>query len=307
MSSAETKGRVLIADDSRVVRALVGSHLAAAGYEIREAADGNAALAALEQGGLDVVITDLNMPGHDGFEVLASAKKIAPGVEVIILTGAHSNDMDAAIRALRMGAHDYLIKPPSRADELLLTVERALEKKALRDTNQRLMRQLETLSLTDQLTGVPNRRAFDQALDQEAARAQRHALPLTVVILDIDHFKKVNDTYGHGGGDEVLRSFARVASGSLRRGDLLYRYGGEEFVALLPHADLSGGIAVAERLISTVAKTPVTLGSTVVQVTASAGVACLGSASPAETLSKADAALYEAKRSGRNRVCATKA
>jgi diguanylate cyclase (GGDEF)-like protein len=303
-ASGQELGRILVVDDSRLVRLVIREHLQGAGYEVSEAADGTSALAALDNGAFDVVITDLNMPGLDGFEVLAATKERGDGVEVIILTGAHASDMSAAVKALRLGAHDYLTKPPAHADEVVLAVERAIEKKRLRDTNRRLLAQLEALSLTDALTGVPNRRAFDQALEREVARALRHEHPLGIVMLDVDHFKKVNDTHGHEAGDEVLRSFARAILGAQRKGDSLYRYGGEEFVALLPHADPSGAALAAGRMIAAAAALELPLGSAVLRITASAGVACVDTTgSGPETMARADAALYEAKRTGRNRVC----
>lgn len=300
----KSRGRVLVVDDARVVRAVVSGYLTAAHYSVDEAASGNAALKMLEKGGHDVVITDLHMPGLDGFEVLAAVKRLAPSVEVIILTGAQTQDMSSAVRALRLGAHDYLTKPPAHADEVVLAVERAMEKKQLKDANQRLLQQLEALSLTDALTGVPNRRSFDQALDREVARSRRHKYPLGFIMLDIDHFKRVNDTFGHEGGDEVLRAFAMTVSGSLRKGDSLYRYGGEEFAVVLPHADEQGVKVVAERIVAAVASSPVHLGSNVVPVTTSAGGASMDAAGDGRAaLSRADAALYEAKKAGRDRAC----
>jgi diguanylate cyclase (GGDEF)-like protein len=302
--SPRDRGRVLVVDDSRLVRLVIREQLESAGYEVSEASDGGSALALLGQGALDVVITDLNMPGLDGFEVLAAVKERAPGVEVIILTGARADDIGAVMRALRLGAHDYLTKPPAHADEVVLAVERAIEKKRLREMNQRLLLQLEALSLTDALTDVPNRRAFDQALEREAARALRHKHPLGIVMLDIDHFKTVNDTYGHGRGDEVLRAFAQAALGALRKGDSLYRFGGEEFVALLAHADPTGAALAAGRMITAAARLELRAGPSTFRITASAGVACLdGQGDGPEVLARADAALYEAKRTGRNRVC----
>jgi diguanylate cyclase (GGDEF)-like protein len=286
------------------VRLVIMEHLRAAGYEVSEATDGASALALLGESAIDVLITDLSMPGLDGFEVLAAAKERAPGIEVIILTGARADDMSAVVRALRLGAHDYLTKPPAHSDQIVLAVERAIEKKRLRDTNQRLLQQLETLSLTDGLTGISNRRAFDQALDREVARALRHTHPLGIAMLDIDHFKLVNDTYGHEGGDEVLRAFARATLGALRKGDSLYRCGGEEFVALLPHADPVGAALAAGRMIGAAAQLELRAGPATFRITASAGVACLGAGGNGpEVLARADAALYEAKRTGRNRVC----
>jgi diguanylate cyclase (GGDEF)-like protein len=296
------RGKVLVVDDSRVVRAVISTCLEAGGFEVAEAPDGASGLTLL--GDCDVVITDLNMPGLDGFGLLAAVKARTPGVEVIILTGAHADDMGAAVKALRLGAHDYLVKPPANSDEVVLAVERALEKKHLRDTNERLLRQLEMLSLTDALTGVGNRRAFVVDVERELARSRRHKHPFGLALVDVDHFKKVNDTYGHQAGDEVLRCFVRLAAGALRKGDSLYRYGGEEFVILLPHAALGGAVLAAERVLAAVASSEIKLGEKGVRITASAGVAGVGATETvAEALSRADAALYEAKRGGRNRVC----
>jgi two-component system cell cycle response regulator len=304
---AVSRGSVLVVDDSRLVRTVVSKHLKAAGFSVDEADNGQTAMHTLSKGSYDVIITDLKMPELDGFGVLAAVKRLGLSVEVIILTGAHAQDMSSAVRALRLGAHDYLTKPPASADEVILTVERAVEKKRLRDENKRLLHELECQSRTDALTGVPNRRSFDQALVQETARARRYGSALGVVVLDIDHFKKINDTHGHHGGDEVLRAFAKTVAGELREGDVLFRYGGEEFVALLPYADQAGAVKAAERLVKAVGASPVRVGSAMVNVTTSAGVAALAG-SDADGLSmvaRADNALYEAKRNGRNRVYAS--
>jgi two-component system cell cycle response regulator len=295
-------GRVLVVDDSRLIRLLVGRYLRASGYIVEEAGNGTEAVGRLEQGHYDVVITDLWMPELDGFGVLTAVKRIAPTTEVIILTGTH--DMNSAIRALRLGAHDYLTKPPTNADEVLLTVQRAVEKKRLQETNQRLLLELEALSRTDTLTGVANRRCFEEALSREVARARRYGDALSVVMLDIDHFKKVNDTHGHAAGDEVLRSFAQVVAGHLRGGDAVYRWGGEEFVVLLAHADLAAGREAAGRLVTAVAAMSVRIGSTVLRITTSAGVASLLPSDKGGTafVARADAALYTAKKRGRNRI-----
>jgi two-component system, cell cycle response regulator len=303
---AKTAGRarILVVDDARLVRVMITGILQRAGFDVAQASDGASALESLARDAYDVVITDLKMPGVDGFGVLASVKRTSPDVEVIILTGTHSQDVNCAVRALRLGAHDYLSKPPANADEVVLTVERALEKKFLKDANQRLVRELESLSRKDGLTGVLNRRCFDEALTQELSRARRHGHQLGVVMLDIDHFKAINDAHGHPGGDEVLRSFALTVKQTLREGDTLFRYGGEEFVALLPHADREGAMAAAERIVSAVAAAPVLVDRQSVRVTTSAGVACLGRStrSGEELLANADSALYEAKKSGRNRA-----
>jgi two-component system, cell cycle response regulator len=304
----QKQGRVLVVDDSRLVRMVVARYLKAAGYDVEDADSGARALEKVATGAYDVVITDLRMPGLDGFEVLATVKRLAPAVEVIILTGTHAKDVGCAIRALRLGAHDYLTKPPANADEVTLTVGRAVEKKRLRDANQRLLHQLETLSRTDELTGLLNRRAFDETLQREVARSRRHNHPVGVVLLDIDHFKKVNDTHGHPVGDQVLRTLSAVVAAAVRSEDTLYRYGGEEFVALLPHVDLAKEMLVAERIVAKVAHTPLRIGASDLQITVSAGAAVLRTQDDGEALvARADEALYRAKAAGRNQACASAA
>ena len=303
-SEAGIRGRVLIVDDARVVRAVVARCLGNAGYHTDQAGDGAEALRKLATESYDVVITDLRMPQLGGLELLASVKRLAPSVEVIILTGTHAQDMSCAVKALRLGAHDYLTKPPSSADEVVLTVQRAIEKKRLHEANLRLVHELESLSRTDALTGAGNRRAFDEALAQEVSRAKRHGQALGLVMLDIDHFKRVNDTHGHQGGDQVLHAVAVTLRATLREGDLLYRYGGEEFAVLLPYAPASGAMAAAERMLREIAARPIRVGNTDLRVTASAGVTSVTGADldGSRLVSRADAALYEAKKAGRNCV-----
>jgi two-component system cell cycle response regulator len=294
-------GRVLLVDDSRMVRAVVRSFLEPRGYVVDEAGDGESALSKLDEAAFDVVVSDLTMPGMDGLALLQEIRDRGLGTEVILLT-SHDADMGAAVRALRLGAHDYLTKPPSGPEPVLLAVGRALEKKRLLDANKRLLAELEALSRTDALTGVGNRRAFDEALLREVPRAQRYRVPLSLVMVDLDHFKKVNDEYGHSGGDEVLRHFGRLVKAVIRESDSAFRYGGEEFALLLPHTDAESACVGARRLVERLAATPVGMGKDrVLRVTCSAGVAGLDAGAD-EMVARADAALYAAKRGGRNQV-----
>jgi len=297
------QGSVLIVDDSAAVRAIVGGLLRDAGYVVQEAEDGASALRLIEGGGFDVVISDLRMPEVDGFEVLEAVKSRALGPEVVILTGTHAKDMNCAIRALRLGAHDFLTKPSAHPEEVVLTVNRAVEKKRLRDANMRLLRELAALSRTDPLTGLLNRRAFDEALRREAQRARRHGFPLALAMFDLDHFKRINDSHGHEVGDAALRWFSRLAETTFRDSDTIHRYGGEEFAMLLPHTPLEGALDATRRLVALTAETPFRHGSLVLKVTASAGVACAQgpNVDRGQLLQAADAKLYEAKQAGRNR------
>jgi diguanylate cyclase (GGDEF)-like protein len=172
------------------------------------------------------------------------------------------------------------------------------------DPEARLAAELHRRAHADPLTGLPNRRAFEEGLAREIARAARASLPLAVLALDVDHFKRVNDAHGHPAGDEVLRTIAACLAQAARAGDLVGRVGGEEFAAALPGADLAQAREVAERIRARVAAEPVAAGAAAVPVTVSIGVASLGAdaADGPSLLARADARLYEAKRSGRNRV-----
>ncbi len=301
--SSAPAARVLVVDDSRVVRVVVKGYLRSTGYAVDEAGDGISALQLLDAGSYDVVVSDLVMPGMDGLGLLQALRERPNRPEVILLTGSPTAEMDLANRALHLGAHDYLTKPPAGPDIVVLAVERALEKKRLRDANRGLAQQLEILKRADPLTGLLNRRAFEETLANETARAQRYGLPLSLILLDLDHFGQINEAHGIAGGDEVLKHFARLARTSFRESDQLFRYGGEELAALLPHTALPGAIAAARRIVTLAAEAPAVVCSTVVRFTCSAGVAALeGPDTAAELLARADAALDQAKSAGRNQV-----
>jgi diguanylate cyclase (GGDEF)-like protein len=169
-----------------------------------------------------------------------------------------------------------------------------------------LTSRLQALSTTDPLTGIPNRRALDDRLENEIERSKRYGAPLAVVMIDLDRFKRLNDRHGHAAGDAMLREVARLLDAEKRRGDTIARYGGEEFVALLPHADASAAQAWAERARARLATTAIEMGGTLLRTTASFGVAASERHGPAATssalLEAADQALYQAKERGRNRV-----
>jgi diguanylate cyclase (GGDEF)-like protein len=300
------KLRVLVVDDSRTFRMLIAGWLAQVGHHVDEAADGANAQRVVQANEYDVVVTDLTMPGVDGYGVIETARSRAHAPEVILLTGTHDDDAQAAIRALRLGAHDFLTKPLSRPEEVLLSVERAGEKRRLREANARLMRELEALTRADALTGALNRRAFDESLAQEAARARRYGHALSLVLMDLDGFKAVNDEHGHPAGDEALRDFTERARTELREADALFRLGGDEFALLLPHTDTAGALAAATRVVQLTAATPLRAGGRTVALTCSAGLASHKGklARPDRLTSEADQALYGAKRAGRNRALA---
>jgi two-component system chemotaxis family response regulator WspR len=308
----ETRGRVkptrvLVVDDNVVVRRLLVARLRTAGCRVSEAADGLAALEEFGRAAAEVVITDLSMPRLGGLELLAALRAEERPPEVILLTATHASDAEAAMQALRLGAHDYIPKTPAAVEAVALAVERAAEKWRLREENGRLVSELRRLSLTDGLTGVGNRRAFDEALLHEIARARRQGCDLALVMLDIDHFKAVNDAIGHPAGDEVLVAFVERIRSITRGADRLFRYGGEEFALLLAGAGPSAALSAGNRAVRATAATPLPAGRRRVPVTCSAGVSVLApddGCAGTGLVARADAALYAAKRSGRNRAVA---
>ncbi len=296
--------RVLVVDDSPIVRRLVAGWLREGGCSVAEAADGLEAMECFRRDPVQVVISDLGMPRVGGLELLAALRKQQVPPEVILLTGSHASDFQAAVQALRLGAHDYIVKDATAAEAVRLAVQGAAEKWQLREENARLLRELRYLSITDPLTGVGNRRALDEALRQEMARARRHGTDLALILLDLDRFKRVNDALGHRAGDEILVSFAARLGRIARDCDRLFRYGGEEFAVVLGDTSLEGGAALAQRIVDATASAPMATGQRALIVTCSAGVAALEiwDASPEAFMKRADGALYGAKRQGRNRI-----
>ena len=297
------EGTVLVVDDSPLARRVVSLSLRRAGYRVLEAADGEEALERYAECAAQVVITDISMPRLDGLQLLQRlrANELAP--EVILLTASRAGDAEAAIQALRLGAHDYLAKEEAVGETLVLAVQRAAERNRLQTENAILAAELSRRSMTDSLTGVGNRRSFDAALAHEVARSRRTEAPLCLVLADIDHFKAINDHLGHVAGDEILSAFAARVSSTIRCSDRLYRYGGEEFAVLAPDVTLAGGLALAERIVAAVAVAPFEAFGTTIPVTCSGGAAVLSpedEASGRTLVARADAGLYTAKRGGRN-------
>ncbi len=305
---AAPRATVLIADDSPTVRALVRFELETAGYAVVEAADGQEALTVARAGGVDVVLLDVEMPVLDGYGAIVALKGDPETAElpVVFLTGrAEGGDV---VEALRLGAQDYLCKPP-QTSELLARVGAAVEVSGLRAELRRRTEELDRASRTDHLTGLHNRRHLDEQYQQLLSAARRHGVPLTVLIVDVDHFKRVNDTHGHPAGDAVLQEVASRIAASVRTEDVVGRWGGEEFLVLAPHSDLPGGAALAERLRAGVGAAPVVTAGTSLSVTVSVGGATTGGSRSGgrddDLLRTADANLYAAKAAGRDRCRVT--
>jgi two-component system cell cycle response regulator len=296
--------RVLIVEDSREIRAEVRRILNDAAIEVQvlEAENGAVALKTAMQG-VDLVLCDIEMPEMDGFQFLRlfRARPENASVPVILLTGRDVSQ--EKIFAFESGASDYVTKP-FIPGELLARVKVQLNLKALQDDLRQANERLKEMSVTDYLTGVFNRRHFTEVLATEFRRSVRYKVPVSLAIIDLDHFKNINDRFGHVSGDLVLSEFAHLLRHSFRVTDSIARYGGEEFVVLLPHTAVDAAKLAVEKVLSALAA--IAVGALQKgALTFSAGCASYPSDavdSPETLITTADAALYKAKEAGRNRV-----
>lgn len=304
-NSSRGEGCILIVEDSAAMRSYIRTALegAVGDLEIIEAGDGLSGFKMLVKREPQLVLCDLQMPDFDGMKLLRlrAARVELVDIPIVMLTAEH--EAERKVEVLEAGAADYITKPFHKA-ELVARVRVHLRLKSLKDELRLANTKLEALAKTDALTGIGNRLSFDQFLLEELQRTARYRTPLSLVLMDIDHFKGVNDTYGHLMGDQVLRGIGKSLRGLLRSTDRACRYGGEEFAVLLPHTDLKRGAATAERLRHEISGLRHQQGQSTLQVTVSMGVACVDQENiPASTfISRADTALYAAKNAGRNRV-----
>jgi diguanylate cyclase (GGDEF)-like protein len=309
--------RILLVDDDPLTRRVVGSQLRRAGHEVLVARDGREGLEMALTLDPQIVITDWTMPGICGVELceLLRATDVGRRLCILMLTSCDGDD-DQVISALRAGADDYVTKPSNprvlqaRVQAGLRTVHLRERSESMKQTHQGevaelgiLARQLENAALTDALTQLPNRRYAIQRLEQEWEMASRTGRPMSVIIADVDHFKRVNDRHGHGGGDAVLKIVSSRMREASRSTDVLCRFGGEEFLTLNPACNAQEALRCAERLRSAVGCKPIRHGAMDCSVTLSLGIAerTPEMKTPDELLLAADRALYTAKASGRNR------
>jgi two-component system cell cycle response regulator len=301
--------RILVVEDSRTQAEWLAQVLAGEGYETAIAADGREAIRRVRTDPPDLVLLDMILPDMEGLEVLRLVKARSDEHFIPVILLSVKSDLDSRVAGLRMGADDFLAKPFAEA-EILARAAAMLRIKSLQDQLRAAKAQLEKLSITDGLTGLFNHRHFQERLAEEFRRSQRYGDPVALMMLDLDHFKQVNDRFGHPFGDRVLRETAELIRSSIRDPDICARYGGEEFAIILPKTHLHGAMAVAERMFRSLrGKTysfEVGGDATSVAVTASVGIAFFPSRDviTSELLVKfADDALYRAKRDGRNTIC----
>ena len=295
--------KILIADDERVSRTLLKAALTKLGHEVLAVDNGiDAIRVLLEPDGPRLAILDWMMPGADGLTVCATVRERASAYVYVILLTARDRQTDM-VEGLGAGADDFLTKPLNVIEltARLRSGERVIE------LQQRLLESQAALqheATHDRLTGLWNRGAVLDHLDRELNRTRREGASMSVLLADVDRFKRINDTYGHAVGDQVLSEIGRRIRSLLRAYDAAGRYGGEEFLLVLPGADASNAHLVAERVRDGVHATPVTSESASYEVSISIGLACtdvVGFESSALIL-VADEALYRAKAGGRNRV-----
>lgn len=319
------KGHVLVVDDEETIVTVIRDVLTQAGYSTLSALSAEEALEVYSVNPVDVVLTDIRMGGMDGFELMRHLKLLDKDLNIIVMTGFDS--YETVLQALQSGAYDYMQKPLDNHAELVATIDRACSNARLVKENAKLIKELagshaklseanrslveanhklKKMASTDSLTLLFNRRYFDQVISRELARRNRYKLALSMVMLDIDNFKEINDSYGHEAGDEALKKVAEVISESARTSDIVARYGGEEFGIVLPQTEPVNAVIFAERTRSAIENTDFHLrGGEKINLTVSLGIAgaspkCIA-IDPKSLIAAADRALYKAKTSGRNR------
>ncbi|MCL2399326.1 MAG: diguanylate cyclase [Defluviitaleaceae bacterium] len=298
----DKENSILVVDDE-ILNITALTHILSPLYTIYVAKNGISAINLAKERLPDVILSDVLMPGMSGFEVIAELKsnELTENIPVIFITGLTQSVEEE--KGLELGAADYIHKPFNP------TIVKLRVQNQMQIVNQ--MRMIQHLSITDALTNTSNRRHFNSRISQEWQRSMRESTPLSLLLLDIDDFKKINDTYGHLVGDSVLQNVAETIKRCLLRPmDLIARWGGEEFAVLLPNTTLDGATSVAEKIRSAIETKQYSSGELLnIHTTISIGVSTITTVVPLfditvyDFISEADKALYRAKELGKNRVC----
>jgi diguanylate cyclase (GGDEF)-like protein len=316
-SVADKKARILIVDDDSESVDLVWQWLALQGHDLLLARDGQEALEKVRAMTPDLILLDLRLPPPGGFEVAKLIKQSSETRTIPVIVMTVRRDIASRVECLRIGVDDFVTKP-FHWEELDATLQAALKKRrlytALEDANQRLQAandQLLKLSVTDDRTLLYNDRYLRQRLTEEFKRSMRYGTALSLILLDLDHFKKINDRYGHDCGDAVLKQFGEILVDNAREIDIVGRYGGEEFLMVLPSTDGIKAAIVGERVRKATEDFLFRYQEQIVRVTASAGISSVptnrGIREEEEFVRAADEALYRAKEGGRNKVIVDRA
>jgi diguanylate cyclase (GGDEF)-like protein len=307
--TAASAPTLLVADDEPVNRALIQRLLEREGYHVLTARNGNEAVRAAIASLPDLVLLDVMMPEMDGMDACRLIKETEATRDIPIIFLSARGETEMKVSGLSLGADDYISKP-FEAEELLARVHVAIRLKRERDqlrtsVEEASMRaeRAQERAMTDALTGLLNRYGLQHILAREHAEARRYNRPLSCLLIDLDNFKTINDTYGHQTGDLTLQQISGVLREVVRASDTVFRYGGEEFLVLLPETDLEGAVALGEKIRAGAASRPFGDDGHVFNLTVSAGAASLcDNESGHDMIARADMALYHAKEKGRNRV-----
>ena len=323
--SSYNQTRILIVDDEPAIVNVLSTLLDTEGYQIATALSGEAALEQIKEQPVDVLVTDIRMDGMTGFELMEATRDFDRHMRVIVITAHDCYEMISS--ALRHGAYDYLGKPLDDHEVILSSIRRAANSARLERDNAKLLEQVSAShamlteannrlralneelivqASTDGLTNIYNRRYLENSLENEVNRRNRYPDALSVVMLDVDRFKNFNDEHGHEGGDIALKMLSQIMISSARNIDVIGRFGGEEFLIILPKTTPENAMIFAERLQRSIETTPINLGTKLTHLTASIGVTGVEKEDPATTplqlKAAADKALYMAKAVGRNCV-----
>jgi diguanylate cyclase (GGDEF)-like protein len=299
--------RVLLIEDNdhdaEIVRRMLTKYPAVV-YKLERVRSTEEGLEKLDNGSFDLLLLDYSLPGEDGISFLRRLNGTAELPPVIMLTGW--GDGRVAAEAMHSGAYDYFPKSSINSQVLAHAIHQALDKHRWSVEERRLREELERLVITDELTAVYNRRYMARALDRECNRARRYRRELACLMIDLDDFKRYNDSHGHLVGDTALKQVAATISGCVRETDIVVRFGGEEFVVIMPEAHPDACMAAAERIRDAIAGQALAVGKDAVAMTVSIGV-CTSrdehETEPDTMLACADRALRRAKQDGKNRVC----
>ena len=299
---------ILLVEDNPISRKMLEKILVGEGFSVTSVENGKEALEKFEHDFYPIVLTDWLMPEMEGPELCTAIRNKNPKGYVYIVLLTAKDSLDDIISGLEAGADDYLTKPANRA-ELIARIKNGLRILELEKSLKAANEEIRILSITDPLTGIYNRGYLNERLPQEIKRSIRYKRSLSLILCDLDHFKLVNDRYGHVAGDAVLQGFVNCIVGSIRdQIDWAARYGGEEFLIVLPETDFKGALNLAERLRKVVSDTQFPVEGQTIQITASFGVSgfspeVLGmDLSVDDMLKRVDTYLYQAKEGGRNRV-----
>lgn len=299
---------ILVADDEPINRSLIQRRLEREGYRVFTAENGRRAVELARETLPDLIILDVMMPEMDGLEACRLIKEGETTHDLPVIFLSARDETEMKVNGLTLGANDYISKP-FKAEELLARVSVSIRMKRERDllrasadAARASAEVAHEQAMTDALTGLLNRYGLQRALQREQAEARRYQRPLSCLLIDLDNFKTINDTYGHPAGDVSLQQIAGILTKAVRGSDMVFRYGGEEFLVLLPETNLEGAAALAEK-IRLAADAQLFGSGHIFPLTLSAGVASLlEQESGHDMIARADMALYDAKSGGRNRV-----